>query len=106
MAVDPILLWQLTLFRCGSWRIFIVAVGGNAKLQKATRTKDIFRETRCTFRESKSYIRYDRYYKAVTFLPFKLNSIKFSAGTIAIPDIFPNFASTFLTDEMNMKIQL
>ena len=59
-----------------------------------------------TFREFKSYIRYDRYYKAVTFLSFTLNSIKFFAGAIAITDIFPNFASTFLTDEMNMKIQL
>ena len=28
VTVDPILLWQLTRFRCGSWRIFVVAVGG------------------------------------------------------------------------------
>ena len=27
VAVDPNSLWQLTQFRCGSWRIFIVAVG-------------------------------------------------------------------------------
>ena len=74
--------------------------------RKTTRAKDIFRETRCTFREFKSYIRYARYYKAVTFLSFTLNTIKFCPRTIAIPDIFPNFASTFLTDEMNMKIQL
>ncbi len=50
------LLWQLAHFRCGSWRIFVVAVGGNAKLQKTTRAKGIFREIRCTFREIKSYI--------------------------------------------------
>ena len=24
----PILLWQLAFFRCGSWRFFVVAVGG------------------------------------------------------------------------------
>ena len=79
----------------------------DAKLQKkTTRTKGIFREIRCTFREFKSYIRYDRYYKAVTFVSFTLNTIKFFAGTIAITDIFPNFASTFLTDEMIIKIQL
>ena len=68
--------------------------------------KDIFREFRCTFREIKSNIQYDRYYKPVTFSSFTLNTIKFCPRTIAIPDIFPNFASTFLTDEMNMKIQL
>ena len=67
--------------------------------KKTTRTKGIFREI-------KSSIQYDRYYKAVTFLSFTLNSIKFFAGTTAITDIFSNFAPTFLTDEMNMKIQL
>jgi len=76
------------------------------KYKKATRTKGIIREIRRTFREFKSYIQYDRYYKPITFLSFTLNSIKFSAGTTAIPDIFPNFASTFLTDEMIVKIQL
>ena len=45
------------------------------------------------------------YYKPVTFLPFKLKSIKFCTGTFAIPDIFPNFAPTFLKDEMIGKIQ-
>ena len=106
VAVGAFSLWQLALFRCGSWRNSVVAVGGNAKLQKATRAKGIFREIRCTFREFKSYIRYDRYYKPITFSSFTLNTIKFCTGTFAIPDIFPNFASTFLTDEMNMKIQL
>ena len=28
VAVDPNPLWQLTQFRCGSWRISVVAVGG------------------------------------------------------------------------------
>jgi len=28
VTVDPISLWQLTRFRYGSWRIFVVAVGG------------------------------------------------------------------------------
>ena len=74
--------------------------------RKTTRTNGIFLEIRCTFREFKSYIRYDRYYKAVTFQSFTLNTIKFCTGTFAIPDIFPNFASTFLTDEMIVKIQL
>ena len=27
VAVDSISLWQLTQIRCGSWRIFVVAVG-------------------------------------------------------------------------------
>ena len=74
--------------------------------KKATRTKGIFREFRCTFREFKSYIQYDRYYKPVTFSSFTLNSIKFSTGTTAITDIFSNFAPTLLTDEMIIKIQL
>ncbi len=74
--------------------------------KKATRTKGIFREIRCTFREFKSYIRYDKYYKPVTFLSFTLNTIKFYLTTFAISDIFPNFATTFLTDEMIVKIQL
>lgn len=74
--------------------------------RKTTKAKGIFREIRCTFRELKNYIRYDKYYKPITFLSFTLNTIKFCPRTIAIPDIFPNFASTFLTDEMNMKIQL
>ena len=43
------------------------------------------------------------YYKHVTFLPFKLKSIKFCTGTFAIPDIFPNFAPTFLIDEMILR---
>ena len=74
--------------------------------KKATRTKGIFREIRCTFREFKSYIRYDKYYKPVTFLSFTLNTIKFYLTTFAISDFFPIFASTFLTNEMNMKKQL
>lgn len=78
----------------------------DAKFQKTTKAKGIFREIRCTFREFKGYIRYDRYYKAITFQSFTLNTIKFYLITIAIPDIFPNFASTFLTDEMIVKIQL
>jgi hypothetical protein len=45
------------------------------------------------------------YYKTVTFLPFKLKSINFCLRTFAIPDIFPNFAPTFLTDEIIVKIQ-
>ena len=45
------------------------------------------------------------YYKPVTFLPFKLKSINFCLRTFAIPDIFPNFAPTFLTDEIIVKIQ-
>ena len=73
--------------RCGSWRIFVVAVGAFSLWQLAL------------------FIRYDRYYKPVTFLSFTLNTIKFCPGTFAIPDIFPNFASTFPTDEMNIKIQ-
>lgn len=28
VTVDPISLWQLALFHCDSWRIFVVAVGG------------------------------------------------------------------------------
>ena len=87
VAVGAFLLWQLAHFRYGSWRIFVVAVDPISLWQLAL------------------FIRYDRYYKAVTFLSFTLNSIKFSAGTTAIPDIFPNFASTFPTDEMNIKIQ-
>ena len=43
------------------------------------------------------------YYKPVTFLPFKLKSINFCLRTFAIPDIFPNFAPTFLTDEMILR---
>ena len=86
----------------GSWRIIdfatIITNQGQIELE-------ILR-FRCTFREFKSYIRYDKYYKPVTFLSFTLNTIKFCPRTIAIPDIFPIFASTFLTDEMNMKIQL
>ena len=74
--------------------------------KKTTSAKGIFREIKCTFREFKSSIRYDRYYKVVTFQSFTLNTIKFCTGTFAIPDIFPNFASTFLTDEMIVKIQL
>ena len=74
--------------------------------RKTTKAKGIFREIRCTFREFKSYIRYDRYYKPITFSSFTLNSIKFYLITFAITDIFSNFAPTFLTDEMNMKIQL
>ena len=45
------------------------------------------------------------YYKPVTFLPFKLKSINFCLRTFAIPDIFPIFAPTFLTDEIIVKIQ-
>ena len=45
------------------------------------------------------------YYKPVTFLPFKLKSINFCLRTFAIPDIFPNFAPTFLTDKIIVKIQ-
>ena len=45
------------------------------------------------------------YYKPVTFLSFTLNTIKFCPGTFAIPDIFPIFAPTFLTDEIIVKIQ-
>ena len=74
--------------------------------RKTTKAKGIFRKIRCTFREFKGYIRYDRYYKAVTFLSFTLNTIKFYLITFAISDIFPNFASTFPTDEMNIKIRL
>lgn len=74
--------------------------------RKTTKAKGIFREIRCTFREFKSYIRYDRYYKPITFSSFTLNSIKFYLITFAISDIFPNFASTFPTDEMNIKIRL
>ena len=126
MTVGAFLLWQLAHFHCGSWRNFVVAVGEivsftyNHRIKydydylktimqnfrKTTRTNGIFLEIRCTFREFKSYIRYDRYYKAVTFQSFTLNTIKFCTGTFAIPDIFPNFASTFLTDEMIVKIQL
>lgn len=68
--------------------------------------RSTFREIRSIFREIKSNIQYDRYYKAVTFLSFTLNSIKFYLITFAISDIFPNFASTFPTDEMNIKIRL
>ena len=74
--------------------------------RKTTKAKGIFREIRCTFREFKSYIRYDRYYKPITFSSFTLNSIKFYLITFAISDIFSNFASTFPTDEMNIKIRL
>ena len=45
------------------------------------------------------------YYKPVTFLPFTLKSINFTLRSNAIPDIFPNFAPTFLTDEIIVKIQ-
>ena len=125
MAVGGISLWQLAHFRCGSWRNFVVAVGEivsftyNHRIKydydhykmmqnykKTTKAKGIFREIRCAFREFEGYIRYDRYYKAITFQSFTLNTIKFCTGTFAIPDIFPNFASTFLTDEMIVKIQL
>ena len=125
VAVGAFSLWQLAHFCCGSWPIFVVAVGEivsftyNYRIKydydhkkmmqnykKTTRTKGIFREIRCTFREIKSNIQYDRYYKPITFSSFTLNSIKFYLITFAIPDIFPNFASTFPTDEMNMKIQL
>ena len=56
-----------------------------------------------TFLPLKASQRY--YYKPVTFLPFTLKSINFCLKTFAIPDIFPNFAPTFLTDKKNMKIQ-
>ena len=46
------------------------------------------------------------YYKPITFSSFTLNSIKFYLITFAISDIFSNFASTFPTDEMNIKIRL
>ena len=86
----------------GSWRIIdfatIITNQGQIELE-------ILR-FRCTFREFKSYIRYDKYYKPVTFLSFTLNTIKFRLTTFAISDIFPNFATTFLTDEMIVKIQL
>ena len=59
-----------------------------------------------SFEKSKVIFYIPTYYKPVTFSSFTLNSIKFYLITFAIPDIFPNFASTFLTDEMNMKIQL
>lgn len=125
VAVGAFPLWQLAEFHCGSWRIFVVAVGEivsftyNHRIKydydhykmmqnykKTTKAKGIFREIRCAFREFEGYIRYDRYYKAITFQSFTLNTIKFCTGTFAIPDIFPNFASTFLTDEMIVKIQL
>ena len=35
VAVDPILLWQLTQIHCGSWRIFVVAVGAFSLWQLA-----------------------------------------------------------------------
>ena len=35
MAVDPILLWQLTQIHCGSWRISVVAVGAFSLWQLA-----------------------------------------------------------------------
>ena len=35
MAVDPNPLWQLAHFRCGSWRISVVAVGGISLWQLA-----------------------------------------------------------------------
>ena len=35
MAVDPNSLWQLTQFRCGSWRISVVAVGAFSLWQLA-----------------------------------------------------------------------
>ena len=35
VAVDPILLWQLTQIHCGSWRISVVAVGGISLWQLA-----------------------------------------------------------------------
>ena len=76
------------------------------KYKITIRKKSTFREIRSIFQEIKSYIRYARYYKPVTFSSFTLNTIKFCTRTIAIPDIFPNFASTFPTDEMNIKIQL
>ena len=44
--------------------------------------------------------------KLLHFSSFTLNTIKFCPRTFAIPDIFPEFASTCLTYEMNMKIQL
>ena len=58
------------------------------------------------FEKSKVIFYIPIYYKPVTFSSFTLNTIKFCTGTFAIPDIFPNFASTFLTDEMIVKIQL
>ena len=108
------LLWQLAHFCCGSWRIFVMAVGAFSLWQLAERQnykkrrerRVFFGKSGVLFEKSKVIFYIPTYYKPITFSSFTLNSIKFCPRTIAIPDIFPNFASTFLTDEMNMKIQL
>ena len=79
----------------------------DAKLQKKRRKRRVlFEKSGVFFEKSKVIFYIPTYYKPITFSSFTLNTIKFCTGTIAIPDIFPNFASTFLTDEMIVKIQL
>uniref|UniRef100_UPI003FEDECEE hypothetical protein n=1 Tax=Prevotella sp. TaxID=59823 RepID=UPI003FEDECEE len=99
---------------CGSWRIFVVAVGAFslwqlAEMQNYKKRRErrvFFGKSGVLFEKSKVIFYIPTYYKPITFSSFTLNTIKFCPRTIAIPDIFPNFASTFLTNEMNMKKQL
>ena len=108
------LLWQLAHFCCGSWRIFVMAVGAFSLWQLAERQnykkrrerRVFFGKSGVLFEKSKVIFYIPTYYKPITFSSFTLNSIKFYLITFAIPDIFPNFASTFPTDEMNIKIRL
>ena len=133
VAVDPISLWQLTQFRCGSWPNFVVAVDpfllwqlarlsvlliiteSNMTMiikrwckiiKKRRERRGFFEKSGVFFEKSKVIFYIPIYYKPVTFSSFTLNSIKFYLITFAISDIFPNFASTFPTDEMNIKIRL
>ena len=86
----------------------------DAKIQNYDKKEEYFsrnqeyfsRNLKVFFEKSKVIFYIPTYYKPITFSSFTLNTIKFCPRTIAIPDIFPNFASTFLTNEMNMNKQL
>lgn len=76
------------------------------KYKITIRKKSTFEKSGVFFEKSKVIFYIPTYYKPITFSSFTLNSIKFYLITFAISDIFPNFASTFPTDEMNIKIRL
>lgn len=86
----------------------------DAKIQNYDKKEEYFsrnqeyfsRNLKVFFEKSKVIFYIPTYYKPITFSSFTLNSIKFYLITFAISDIFPNFASTFPTDEMNIKIRL
>lgn len=74
--------------------------------KKRRERRVFFGKSGVLFEKSKVIFYIPTYYKPITFSSFTLNSIKFYLTTFAISDFFPIFASTFLTNEMNMKKQL